>query len=212
MQSSHSYLLFSIAQRRYALPLSQVDRVVRAVEITPVRDMPAMVRGVINVAGAIVPVLDVRVALDGEPREVRPQDHFILTRAGHESLALLADTVQDVAHLEAIPVSLDSLDSGPDDVDLGDPGEPETDIAHPGVGTVAGPRSGADVDAPGNTPTVATLDGDIVRIHDVRCFLRALAASPALRENEALNTAVPDMATLAALSDPDETANPEGPE
>jgi len=71
---------------------------------------------------------------------------------------------------------------------------------------------GSGLDAPGNTPMVATLDGDIVHIHDVRCFLRALAASSALRENQSLNTALPDMATPAVASDPDGTTTREGPE
>ena len=53
-------VVFALDEPRYALPLSAVERVVRAVEITPLPKAPEIVLGVINMQGQVVPAVDIR--------------------------------------------------------------------------------------------------------------------------------------------------------
>lgn len=53
-------VVFRLDERRYALPLSVVERVIRAVEVTPLPKAPPIVLGAIDVQGRVVPVLNVR--------------------------------------------------------------------------------------------------------------------------------------------------------
>ncbi len=92
-------LLFSVGERRLALELGAVERVLRAVEVTPLPGAPPIVAGVIDVHGAVVPVLDLRARLGLPPRELAPGDAFILGRAGARRVALWVEAVQRVADL-----------------------------------------------------------------------------------------------------------------
>ena len=70
-------LVFALDEPRYALPLSAVERVVRAVEITPLPNAPAIIQGAINVQGAIIPVVNIResFSLAGARDELRRPFH-----------------------------------------------------------------------------------------------------------------------------------------
>ena len=60
MNSSVKIVLFTLDEQRYALALPSVDRVVRVVDVTPLPKAPAIVLGVVNIHGDIVPVYDLR--------------------------------------------------------------------------------------------------------------------------------------------------------
>lgn len=89
-------LVFTLDEPRYALPLAAVERIVRAVEITPLPKAPRIVLGVINVEGGVIPVVDVRRRFGLPERELRLEDRFIIARAGRRLVALVADEVAGV--------------------------------------------------------------------------------------------------------------------
>jgi purine-binding chemotaxis protein CheW len=90
------FFLFSLEGRRFALELSRVDRVVAAVAVTPLSDAPPSVRGVINVHGEMVPVVDLRLRLALPPRNIRPDDSMVIARTARRAVAFFADTVHGV--------------------------------------------------------------------------------------------------------------------
>ena len=94
-------LTFGLAGVRYGLPATDVVRLVRAVAIAPLPKAPAVVEGVVNVRGEIVAVLDLRARFDLPPKPVEPADRFILARAGGRTVAVRADTVDDLASVDA---------------------------------------------------------------------------------------------------------------
>lgn len=51
-------MVFELDQQRYGLHLSAVERVLRAVEVTPLSQTPDVVWGVIDIEGQIVPIPD----------------------------------------------------------------------------------------------------------------------------------------------------------
>jgi len=118
------FLAFSVAERRFALPLAEVDRIVAAVEIQGLPQAPAFVRGVVNVGGVLVPVMDLRVLRALPPREMELSDRMILVRPegaapsspGEDlsseglflgTFALWVDEVEGVIPLEWQDISLD---------------------------------------------------------------------------------------------------------
>ena len=72
------YLLFTVGEKRFALPAGEVERVIAAVEIIALPDSPEYLRGVINYGGRLVPVLDLRVRFGLPVRRVLPADFIIL--------------------------------------------------------------------------------------------------------------------------------------
>lgn len=88
--------MFRLDRRRYALPLKAVDRVVRAVDVTPLPNAPAIVLGAINVHGHVVPVLNLRRRLRMAEREITPDDWFLLAYADRRRIALVVDASDGV--------------------------------------------------------------------------------------------------------------------
>lgn len=93
-------VLFSLDEPRYALYLSVVERVVRAVEITPLPKAPDIVLGVINFQGEIIPVVDIRKRFRLSSREIDIEDQFIIARTSKRFIVLAVDSVAGVFELE----------------------------------------------------------------------------------------------------------------
>jgi purine-binding chemotaxis protein CheW len=93
-------VVFSLDGLRYALHLAAVEKVVRAVEITPLPKAPEIVMGVVNVQGRIVPVVNVRKRFHLPERELNLEDQFILAKTRRRPVALVVDAVADVVQRE----------------------------------------------------------------------------------------------------------------
>jgi purine-binding chemotaxis protein CheW len=81
---------------QYALHLGNVERVVRAAEVTPLPRSPNVVLGVINAQGNILPVVNVRRRFRLPEREMEPTDRLIIAKTSLRSVALLVDSVTGV--------------------------------------------------------------------------------------------------------------------
>lgn len=93
---SNQYVVFSIDELRYALPLPAIERIVRVVEITPLPKAPDIVPGVVDVQGQIIPVINIRSRFGLHEREMNLNDQLVIARASKQSVALLVDAVSGV--------------------------------------------------------------------------------------------------------------------
>ncbi len=84
-------LVFSLDDQRYALHLCSVDRVVRAVEVTPLPDAPEIVLGIINLQGRIIPAINMRKRFLLPEKELFPSDQFIISSSPRRTYALVVD-------------------------------------------------------------------------------------------------------------------------
>jgi purine-binding chemotaxis protein CheW len=96
MEQLNHLVTFRLDELRLALHLPVVERVVRAVEITPLPGAPEMVLGVVNVQGQIVPVIDIRRCLSLPERKINLDDELIIARTLRRSVALVVDDVTNV--------------------------------------------------------------------------------------------------------------------
>ncbi len=96
MNETMQLLAFSVGDYRYALPLSAVNRIVRAVEVTPLPDAPDTILGLINVQGQIMPVVNMRRRLGLPEREINLNDRLIIGHTAKRAVALLVDAVSGV--------------------------------------------------------------------------------------------------------------------
>lgn len=90
---------FALDEQRYAIYLSAVSRVVRAVEWTPLPKMPAIVLGVVNVEGEVIPLVDIRKRFRLPERNVKPSDQFVIALTPRRMVALIADSVMRVVEI-----------------------------------------------------------------------------------------------------------------
>ena len=107
MSNESNYIvLFTLEEERYALHLSAVERVVRAVEITLLPKAPEIVLGVVNVHGRIVPVLNIRKRFRLPERELKLSDQIVIARTSMRTVALVVDAVGGVTELSGKEIVL----------------------------------------------------------------------------------------------------------
>ncbi len=81
---------------RVALPLGFVERVIRAVYLTPLPAAPAIVLGVVNLQGCVVPVIDMRQRFRLPEKPIALSDQIVIARTRRRPVALVADQVSGV--------------------------------------------------------------------------------------------------------------------
>jgi purine-binding chemotaxis protein CheW len=102
---------FFLDDHFYALYLDVVERVIPAVEITPLPKAPEIVMGLINIRGKIIPALNIRRQFRLPDRETELTDHFIVASTSKRTVALPADSVGGVIQIsdEEIAEAIDIL-------------------------------------------------------------------------------------------------------
>jgi purine-binding chemotaxis protein CheW len=100
-------LIFVLDGQRHALWTDDVRELLRAVAVAPLPGAPAVIEGVIDVRGRIVPVLDLRRRFGLLPRAIDPADHLVVVTIGPRLLALRVDRALDIATID--PASLEEL-------------------------------------------------------------------------------------------------------
>jgi purine-binding chemotaxis protein CheW len=94
-ESAH-WVVFRLDEGRYALPLAAVDRIVRAVHVTPMPRAPGLVLGAIDVEGRVLPVFNIRRRFGLPERTVDPADHFLIAHTARRTVVLVIDAAQGV--------------------------------------------------------------------------------------------------------------------
>lgn len=98
------YLTFKLGAEVFALDISKVREVLDYTAITKVPQTPDFMRGVINLRGNVVPVVDLRLKLGMSATERTVNTCIIITEVAVDGdtvvLGALADSVQEVMDLE----------------------------------------------------------------------------------------------------------------
>jgi purine-binding chemotaxis protein CheW len=108
------YLRFALGQARYAVGLDRVKEILEFGALTPVPLMPDCVRGVMNLRGAVVPVIDLGSRLGLGSARISRRTCIVMVDLGHAEgggsppMGMLVDAVDEVfaagdAEHEAVP-------------------------------------------------------------------------------------------------------------
>lgn len=106
LPTAGKYLTFALAQERYSVPVLKVREIMRLCPVTPVPRMPAYVKGVINLRGKIVPVVDLRERFGLGACEDSERICIVVVQidsadgAGRLS-GMIVDVVEEVSHFQS---------------------------------------------------------------------------------------------------------------
>ncbi|MBU0639185.1 MAG: chemotaxis protein CheW [Planctomycetes bacterium] len=101
------YLTFCLAGEEYGLEILKVREINGIMDITAVPQMPNYVKGVINLRGKVIPVIDLRLKFGIEAAEYTDQTCIIVVDVG-TLMGIIVDTVQEV-----LDVSSSQIDPPP---------------------------------------------------------------------------------------------------
>jgi len=98
-----SYLTFWIAGEEYGIRVLQVREIIEYGEVTRVPSTPPWIRGVVNLRGSVLPVIDLAVKFGQPPSPVTRRTCIVVAEVAAESrltvLGVLADAVSQVVDL-----------------------------------------------------------------------------------------------------------------
>ncbi len=111
------FMTFRCGEEYYGIAISYVEEIATMQPITPVPGMEDFVKGLINLRGKIVPVLDVRIRFGKEPLPYNDRTCIMVVGVRDSIIGLIIDTITGVAvigkdDIVPPPVSGDKL--GPD--------------------------------------------------------------------------------------------------
>jgi purine-binding chemotaxis protein CheW len=105
--AANKYLTFVLGSEHYGLPILKVQEIIGILDITPVPRMPAHVRGVVNLRGKVIPVIDLRLrfGIDAQADTKRTCIVVVQIRpaAGADpvTLGMVVDVVSEVQDIPA---------------------------------------------------------------------------------------------------------------
>lgn len=104
----NKYLSFVLGKECYALEIRDVTEIIGIQVITPVPEMPNYVKGIINLRGKVIPVIDARLRFLLESREYDARTCIVVIDSDDTTVGLVVDMVQEV--LEIKPENIDPAD------------------------------------------------------------------------------------------------------
>ncbi len=97
-------LTFYLQQDMYGLDISPIKEIIEFSQVTPVPMAPDYIRGVINIRGEVVPVLDLSIRFGGAAAEITKRSCIVITELPQEQgsvvVGLVIDSVSEVLDIE----------------------------------------------------------------------------------------------------------------
>lgn len=101
-------VIFSLNNEDYGVGVEQVNAIERVLPITRVANVPAFVKGVINLRGVVTPVIDLRKRFGMSSKPYDDATRIVIVHVGEIQVGLIVDAVRDV-----LDISADSIEEPP---------------------------------------------------------------------------------------------------
>lgn len=104
--SSIQLVIFRLGSELYGVDVHRVREVTPVLRITPVPLTRAFIRGVMNLRGRVITVIDLRRRLGLEEVPDTPETRIVVAEVGGEPVGMIVDAVQEVVTIpqEAVPI------------------------------------------------------------------------------------------------------------
>lgn len=101
--SGGKYLTFVLAKEEYGIPILKVREIIKFLEITSIPKTPGYIKGVINLRGKIIPIMDLRLKFGLEEKEYNERTCIVVVEITindtRKLMGLIVDTVSEVVNL-----------------------------------------------------------------------------------------------------------------
>ena len=94
------YLTFTLGSEAYGLDIKYVTEIIGVQEITEVPQLPEYIKGIINLRGKIIPVMDVRIRFRKLFREYNDRTCIVVVETNDISVGLIVDAVSEVISIQ----------------------------------------------------------------------------------------------------------------
>ena len=95
------FLTFSLKNEEFGIEIRDVREIIGIQKITEVPEMPAYIKGVINLRGKIIPVMDIRIRFNIEEKEYDERTTIIVINIHNTDIGVIVDNVSEVMDIAA---------------------------------------------------------------------------------------------------------------
>lgn len=99
------YLTFWTDKQLFGVPIADVVQIIGNQEITSIPDSPRYAKGVINLRGNIIPVIDVRLRFGKEEADYDEKTCIIVSKIGESHIGFIVDSVDEVTTIDDDDIS-----------------------------------------------------------------------------------------------------------
>ena len=89
-----------IGNEEFGINIMNVQEIIRLTEITVIPGSPHYIRGVVNLRGNVLPVIDLRTRFEMEERELTSSERIVVTTYKNKATGLIVDSVMEVLHIQ----------------------------------------------------------------------------------------------------------------
>ena len=107
------YLTFALAEEEYGLPVLKVREIIKSMDVTAVPQVPAHVKGVINLRGKVIPIVDLRIKFGLPAQEPTERTCIIVAEIQAEDRRIMLGAVVDCVS-EVLNISTEEIEPTPD--------------------------------------------------------------------------------------------------
>jgi len=93
------YLTFALGKEEYGLEILQVREIIGLMQITAVPNLPPYIKGVINLRGKIISVIDLRLKFSMPEKEYTNETCIIVLNVGDILMGIIVDNVCEVLNI-----------------------------------------------------------------------------------------------------------------
>jgi purine-binding chemotaxis protein CheW len=90
------FLTFELGEESYGIEIKYVTEIIGLQPVTEIPELPEYIKGIINLRGTIIPVMDVRLRFKKLFREYNDRTCIIVINIGEISIGLIVDSVSEV--------------------------------------------------------------------------------------------------------------------
>ena len=98
---SHEYLIFALGGESYAIDILKVQEIRNYEAATKIANAPAFIKGVVNLRGVIVPIIDMRIKFNLGEAQYTDLTIVIVLNIGKRVIGMVVDSVSDVISIAA---------------------------------------------------------------------------------------------------------------
>jgi purine-binding chemotaxis protein CheW len=104
-ENDGKYLTFQLAEEGYGIGILKVREIIGMLPVTPVPQTPMFLKGVINLRGQVIPVVDLRLKFNLPEEEYTERTSIIVVEVkgltGNIPIGIVVDTVSEVINIQA---------------------------------------------------------------------------------------------------------------
>ena len=104
----NKFLTFKLGQEQYGVGIEHVIEIIEMIKITPIPDMNPYIKGVINLRGKVIAVMDVRLRFSMPAREFDDKTCIVVVTIDDMQIGLIVDSV-----CEVVDIPKDAIDPPP---------------------------------------------------------------------------------------------------